>query len=181
MISDVPPSTTDEELVARIKTGDKQANIAQHELYLRHAQNLLGFLINQGVRFHQAEDLTHDVWMKVFQRIDQFRDGEFTAWLYEIARNTFRDMRRKKQPSLLAEMPETNSAEPDELEVTRLAALRSCLEQLQGEMIEVLRARLAGDSTREIAQRFNIEERTVYTRVSRAKEDLSKCIGSKVS
>ena len=180
MSNDSAPLITDEQLVAEIKTGGTVAKPNQRELYQRHGNNLIGFLMNKGCQIHEAEDLAQEVWLKVFSKSDQFDGRKFSAWLYEIARNQFVDHRRRKQPTLLAEVPETIFNQPTDLAAERLEALKTCLEMLKGEMIDVLRARLAGEDVATIAVKYNIEEKTVYTRVSRAKADLSKCIGSKV-
>jgi RNA polymerase sigma factor (sigma-70 family) len=77
---------TDQELVARMLAGDKTVS---EVLYARHkvfVQNVIqGVCKDPG----SAEELLQDVFAKVFQKVDLYDPGkgEFTAWLFTIARN----------------------------------------------------------------------------------------------
>ncbi|WP_061963914.1 RNA polymerase sigma factor SigE [Demequina aurantiaca] len=47
---------------------------------------------------HDAEDLTQDVFIRVFNSLSQFKPGTFEGWLHRITTNLFLDrMRRKKR------------------------------------------------------------------------------------
>lgn len=47
---------------------------------------------------HDAEDLTQDVFVRVFNSLSQFKPGTFEGWLHRITTNLFLDrMRRKKR------------------------------------------------------------------------------------
>lgn len=62
-----------------------------------------------------AQDLTQEVFLKVIKSIEQFdrKSGDFTAWIWQIARNSAIDYFRHKKPSYLADMPDegTNISE----------------------------------------------------------------------
>lgn len=46
---------------------------------------------------HDAEDLSQEVFIKVFHSIKKFRsDAKFSSWIYRITMNAFIDKRRKK-------------------------------------------------------------------------------------
>lgn len=55
-----------------------------------------------------AQDLTQEVFLKVIKSIEQFdkNSGNFTAWIWQIARNSAIDYFRRKRPSYLADLPE---------------------------------------------------------------------------
>ncbi|MBP9822075.1 MAG: sigma-70 family RNA polymerase sigma factor [Candidatus Pacebacteria bacterium] len=55
-----------------------------------------------------AQDLTQEVFLKVVKSIEQFNrgTGNFTAWIWQIARNSAIDYFRLKKPSYLADLPE---------------------------------------------------------------------------
>lgn len=55
-----------------------------------------------------AQDLTQDVFLKVIKSIEQFdrKSGDFTAWIWQIARNSAIDYFRHKKPSYLADLPD---------------------------------------------------------------------------
>ncbi|GMA18447.1 RNA polymerase sigma factor SigE [Arsenicicoccus piscis] len=46
---------------------------------------------------HDAEDLTHDVFLRVFRSLDSYRPGTFEGWLHRITTNVFLDRMRRKQ------------------------------------------------------------------------------------
>ena len=46
---------------------------------------------------HDAEDLTHDVFVRVFRSLDSYAPGNFEGWLHRITTNVFLDKMRRKQ------------------------------------------------------------------------------------
>ncbi len=46
---------------------------------------------------HDAEDLTHDVFVRVFRSLSSYRPGTFEGWLHRITTNVFLDKMRRKQ------------------------------------------------------------------------------------
>jgi RNA polymerase sigma-70 factor (ECF subfamily) len=46
---------------------------------------------------HDAEDLTHDVFVRVFRSLSTYRPGTFEGWLHRITTNVFLDKMRRKQ------------------------------------------------------------------------------------
>lgn len=46
---------------------------------------------------HDAEDLTHDVFIRVFRSLDSYQPGNFEGWLHRITTNVFLDKMRRKQ------------------------------------------------------------------------------------
>ncbi len=46
---------------------------------------------------HDAEDLTQDVFVRVFRSLHRFRPGTFEGWLHRITTNLFLDTARRKQ------------------------------------------------------------------------------------
>src|SRR5699024_2247915 len=46
---------------------------------------------------HEAEDLTHDVFIRVFRSLDGYTPGTFEGWLHRITTNLFLDRARRKQ------------------------------------------------------------------------------------
>lgn len=87
------------ELVACAQRGDGDAFAALYEQYAPEIQRFLMRHLN-GQR-DLAEDLTADVFLKVFERIGSYqsRGLPFTAWLYRIARNHMIDHTRARPRS----------------------------------------------------------------------------------
>src|SRR5580765_928828 len=46
---------------------------------------------------HDAEDLTHDVFLRVFRSLSSYTPGTFEGWLHRITTNVFLDKMRRKQ------------------------------------------------------------------------------------
>lgn len=46
---------------------------------------------------HDAEDLTQDVFVRVFRSLHRFRPGTFEGWLHRITTNLFLDSARRRQ------------------------------------------------------------------------------------
>jgi RNA polymerase sigma-70 factor (ECF subfamily) len=63
-----------------------------------------------------AQDLTQEVFLKVIRSIDQFdgESGDFTAWIWQIARNSAIDYFRLKKPSYLADLPDEGGHIPED-------------------------------------------------------------------
>lgn len=91
--------TDDATLAERIRSGDGEALGA---LYDRHAAHAMGTAM-RVVRHHdQAEDVVHDAFVAVWQKIDRFDEsrGSMRAWLLKIVRNRAIDHVRSGRSSV---------------------------------------------------------------------------------
>jgi len=55
---------------------------------------------------HDAEDLTHDVFIRVFRSLHSYQPGTFEGWLHRITTNVFLDKMRRKQRIRFDALPE---------------------------------------------------------------------------
>ncbi|WP_411284577.1 RNA polymerase sigma factor SigE [Lapillicoccus sp.] len=55
---------------------------------------------------HDAEDLTHDVFIRVFRSLNSYTPGTFEGWLHRITTNVFLDKMRRKQRIRFDALPE---------------------------------------------------------------------------
>ena len=55
---------------------------------------------------HDAEDLTHDVFIRVFRSLSSYTPGTFEGWLHRITTNVFLDKMRRKQRIRFDALPE---------------------------------------------------------------------------
>src|SRR5512139_2764775 len=55
---------------------------------------------------HDAEDLTHDVFVRVFRSLSSYQPGTFEGWLHRITTNVFLDKMRRKQRIRFDALPE---------------------------------------------------------------------------
>ncbi len=110
MIANRPASTVAyaEELVRRIRANEGDAF---DELYSRYSPRVFGYLFQRlNGNVEEAEDLTAEVFTKVYEKIDRFQvqGAPLSAWLFRIAHNRLIDSvrRRPKQtPVALDDAP----------------------------------------------------------------------------
>src|SRR5438270_12124804 len=85
-----------EELVRRVRSNDP---LAFDELYQRYSPRVFGYLFQRlNGNVEDAEDLTADVFTKVYEKIDTFevQGAPLSAWLFRIARNRLIDSVRRR-------------------------------------------------------------------------------------
>ena len=86
--------TTDAELVARCRSGDHEA----WEIIVRRRHSRIYNLAYRFTgRFDEAEDLTQEVFLKVYRTLHSYRpdSGALETWIVRVARNHFIDHYRK--------------------------------------------------------------------------------------
>ena len=96
--ADRPVSTVAdaEELIRRIRDGEADAF---DDLYMRYSRRVFGYLYQRlNGNIEDAEDLTADVFAKVFEKIDTFQvqGAPMSSWLFRIARNRLIDSVRRR-------------------------------------------------------------------------------------
>jgi RNA polymerase sigma-70 factor (ECF subfamily) len=84
----------DHYLIERIKQGDLKAF---DELYCRYLKPIYGYIYKRVNHREDAEDITQDVFVRVFRHIKNFRgEASFATWLYLIAKNEISRFFRKR-------------------------------------------------------------------------------------
>jgi RNA polymerase sigma factor (sigma-70 family) len=92
----LPVEADDHELMARLKAGDGKAF---EQLFDKWKRPLISFFYRSTGDYHQAEDLTLEVAMKVYRARDRYQPrARFSTWLFQIAHNRLRDQWRLKRP-----------------------------------------------------------------------------------
>lgn len=88
--------------IERIQAGDTASFACLLDKYSRPVHSLILRIVRNK---EDAEELTQDVFMKVFKKIDSFKgDSSFSTWIYKIAYNTaISETRKKKNESLFIE------------------------------------------------------------------------------
>ena len=86
---------TDEQLIAEYLSGNEKIFEQIVERYLKRLYNFVFQLTRDK---EAAEDITQDVFVKVWKNISSF-DGEkkFSTWIFAIAKNTAYDFLKKKK------------------------------------------------------------------------------------
>jgi RNA polymerase sigma-70 factor (ECF subfamily) len=140
---------------------------------------------------HKAQDLTQEVFLRVFRSLKNFRAGEgsFTVWLGRVARNLLIDDYRKTKLDRATESIEERlpvienttavAARADGMLAGREASemLQSALQRLSPELRETVILRdLEELEYREIAEVLQIPEGTVKSRLNRGRADLARIL-----
>jgi RNA polymerase sigma-70 factor (ECF subfamily) len=83
-------------LLERCRRGDEAA---WRELVTRHSRKVFGLCYRFAGRVDEAEDLTQEVFLRVYQNLDRYRSGAgaFTTWLMTVARNHAIDHYRRRR------------------------------------------------------------------------------------
>jgi RNA polymerase sigma-70 factor (ECF subfamily) len=81
-----PKEDTDEELVKRVKSGDRAA----FDLLVLRYQNKIIHLVSRYVKdSHTAQDVAQEAFIKAYRGLERFRgESAFYTWLYRISINT---------------------------------------------------------------------------------------------
>jgi RNA polymerase sigma-70 factor (ECF subfamily) len=177
-------TTTDADLLPRCRAGDE---VAWRELVTRHTRRVFGLAYRFTGRVDEAEDLTQEVFVKVYQTLGRYResDGPFGGWLMTVARNHAIDhYRRRKQerlrrtddPALLEAMPAREEHPIAGLErEERSRLVHSGLRALPLDLrLPLILCDLQGLPYEEIASALGIPLGTVKSRINRARLELAK-------
>jgi RNA polymerase sigma-70 factor (ECF subfamily) len=139
----------------------------------------------------EAQDLTQDVFLRVFKNLKSFRSGEglFIVWLTRLTRNLLIDHYRRTRMDRATESIEdqTSALEENTAAIARtdgmLAGreaselLQAALQKLSPELRETVILRdLEELEYREIAQTLNVPEGTVKSRLNRGRAELARVL-----
>ncbi|WP_084100829.1 RNA polymerase sigma factor SigE [Demequina sp. NBRC 110051] len=142
---------------------------------------------------HDAEDLTQDVFIRVFNSLSQYKPGTFEGWLHRITTNLFLDrVRRKKRirfdfmadddasvaTSDSFDRHERSGQPEDAFDMSHLGDdIIAALADLQPEYrAAVVLSDIEGLSYEEIAATLGIKMGTVRSRLSRARAKLRESL-----
>jgi RNA polymerase sigma-70 factor (ECF subfamily) len=177
----------DSQLVERCLAGDEGA---WEELVQTHTRRVYAICFRFTNRENQAQDLTQDVFLRVFKTLGSFRAGEgsFTVWLTRLTRNLLIDHYRRSKleratDSIEDQLPILEQTalhgRTDGLVASREASecLQAALQKLSPELREAVILRdLEELEYREIAKILNVPEGTVKSRLNRGRAELARVL-----
>ena len=174
-----PKHITIPEAIRRCKKGEPKA---QEQLYRQFAGKMLGVCMRYAVDKMEAEDMLQNGFIKVFQRIEDYREeGSFEGWVRRIMVHSAIEYYRKHHKMLqIVDMDESaqeitvNPSATLNLDVQDLMTL---IQQLAPgyRMVFNLYA-IEGYSHREIAELTGISEGASKSQLSRARAILKQQI-----
>ncbi len=87
-------SKEERDYVISAKSGDAKAFACLYDAYIKQ---IYEFIFYKTMHQETAEDISSDVFLRAWKKIDQFKSGKFVAWLYVIARNAVIDYYRQNK------------------------------------------------------------------------------------
>ena len=134
-----------------------------------------------------ASDVTQQVFLKLFSKIDQFKyDAEFTTWLYRLATNACVDEQRKRRrfvpfgdaPVPHEERPRGDTQEDRVASGEVAASVKEAVASLRPKLrIAILLKYFEELSYEEIATVLNCSKGTVASRLNRGHKILAQRLG----
>ena len=174
----------DEDLMDRYAQGDAAAF---EPLLTRHERGILNFIFRRCGSRDRAEELTQETFLRVVRTAKRYeRTAKFTTWLYTIARNLCIDESRKAKKRRTESLNATIGSDGDDSrtyqdrvidtraksgteEIARsqfMERLEAGLRELPEEQRDVFVLRhFEGLKFREIAERFDVSENTIKSRM----------------
>lgn len=155
-------------------------------LYREHGETVFRLLCRMTGDEASARDLTHDTFVRVFERWDQYAgNGSAASWICRIAANLARDRRarfRRRAKLLAREAPSlARHTADDSGKLESRMLLEEALRRLpQEQRITLLLYEVDGYSHAEIGEMLRIAEGTSRARLSRAKETLRVLLGGRI-
>lgn len=186
--SQVPDVDAESELVTRCLNGDESA---WEDLVRTYTRRVYSICYRFTGRDSEAQDLTQEVFLKVFRNVRSYRAGEgsFGVWLARLTRNLLIDHYRRSRmeratASIEDQLPvlEERAAIEGRTEAVLAGreaseALQKALARLSPELRETVILRdIEGMEYREIAQVLGVPEGTVKSRLNRGRSELARVL-----
>ena len=185
MSADAPSASQEiDALIERCLRGDQAA---WEEIVRQHRRKVFNIAYKFVGRHDQAEDLTQDVFLKLYKSLDTFdRRANFQTWLVSVSRNLcidhYRSIRKEREvvnrevdPSELTPAAPERSAQAELEQRDRVQLLRQALHQLPPPLrMAVMLRDIQELSYQEIARRLALPEGTVKSRINRGRTELAR-------
>ena len=173
-------------LIERCLAGDQ---VAWEEIVRLHRRKVFNIAYKFVGKHDLAEDLTQDIFLKLYRSLNTFdRRANFQTWLISVSRNLcidhYRSVRKERETinrdvdaSTLMPVARDRSAYA-QLELRdRVQLLRAALDMLPPTLRTAVLMRDIQELTyQEIADRLNVPEGTVKSRINRGRTELARQI-----
>jgi RNA polymerase sigma-70 factor (ECF subfamily) len=161
-----------EELVAACLAGDRDA---MRQIYEQCSGRVYALMV-RIVGSQDADDLTQQVFLQMFRKLDQFSgESKLETWLYRMATNeALQHLRKRKRQAFQPMTVEPSVSDSDQLmEAEKVQILEVALSRIDPELRAILSLKEEQNlSYRQIAESIGIPEGTVGSRLNRARKEL---------
>jgi len=175
-------SKTFSEDISTLAVEAKTDPVAFSRLYDHYVQPVYRYIYSRVGSTHEAEDITSQTFMTAYESLGRYRErGQFSAWLFRIARSKmndhFRRSRREVGLEAAGEILEREDALGVLIRAEELSRIRSLISHLNEEEQELIRLRYVADlSFAEIAdllgRREDAVKKSVYRLLARLKSQV---------
>jgi RNA polymerase sigma-70 factor, ECF subfamily len=175
-----------ETLIQRCLQGDQ---LAWEQIVRQYWRKVFNVAYKFVGKHDQAEDLTQDIFLKIFKSLDTFdRRANFQTWLISISRNLcidhYRSVRKEREtinrdvdPGDLSPASTTTSPYAALEHRDRVELLRIALDKLAPTLRMAVMMRDIQEMTyQEIADKLTLPEGTVKSRINRGRTELARQI-----
>ena len=140
--------------IRRAQKGDKEAFGLLYDHYLPQIDRFILLKVNNR---SEAEDLTHEVFLNSWQKIETYvpREFPFSSWLYRVARNEVIDFYRTHKNNVRLDAVEEDSLKiPEEASINLdraldLESVKNVIQFLKPEQQDVIIMRFVEDLSHE--------------------------------
>ncbi|MGN6523039.1 MAG: RNA polymerase sigma factor SigE [Actinomycetes bacterium] len=156
------------------------------EIVEQHSQRVYRLAFRLTGNKHDAEDLTQEVFVRVFRSLDSYTPGTFEGWLHRITTNLFLDqMRRKQRIRFDAFAEDADDRLPGDAPTPHEAFaannldldVRAALDSLQPDFrAAVVLGDIEGLSYEEISEVLGVKLGTVRSRIHRGRAALREVL-----
>lgn len=164
---------------------DKESTVSQWaEIVEEHSPRVYRLAYRLTGNKHDAEDLTQEVFIRVFRSLDSFVPGSFEGWLHRITTNLFLDRVRRRQKFRFDGFTEGAEerfagSDPSPEYAIHDANLDPDVEQALSSLSEEFRVAVVlcdmeGLSYEEIADTLGVKLGTVRSRIHRGRQQLRR-------
>jgi RNA polymerase sigma-70 factor (ECF subfamily) len=165
------------ELIRRAGDGDLDAFDELMKIYFPVVER---FAYQLGNPVDSVDDITQEVFLRMYRYIHKYTRGKFTTWLYKLTLNVSRDMYRKRKSNAnkFNRLKQRDHVAPATVEENVLKDeqdrdLHMLIQQLNDKYkVPLILFYFHEKNLDEIAEVLNIPVPTVKTRLSRAKKQL---------
>jgi RNA polymerase sigma-70 factor (ECF subfamily) len=142
-------------------------------IYRRHSAGIYGYIRSIVLDPQEAEDLTHQVFIKLMTARPAVVGPDFAPWLLRVARNTAMDSLRRKRRTVLRD-PHTWMRAGEAPDEDARRSLEAALRDLSRGQRDVLLLRdIVGLTPREVARRLGKTDGAVHMLHHRARRSIT--------
>ena len=174
-------------MTAHVKDATTEPDVADwHAIVEEHSPRVYRLAYRLTGNRHDAEDLTQDVFVRVFRSLDKYETGNFPGWLHRITTNLFLDRVRRSSRIRMDRFAEGSEERLLSTEIQPESAVHdanfdpdveAALARLPEEFrVAVVLCDIEGLSYEEIADVLGIKLGTVRSRIHRGRSQLREAL-----